>query len=106
MATQTKDQNDNNKNYYYSTMANKANDPVQLGDGEQVEQKADIHQSLGAKKMQEDFDQTVVDLFTRLQTINEQVVDLNRTLNQRNNSIVQDVTSIIHDVLHETNEVS
>ena len=46
------------------------------------------------------------DLVTRIQNINDQVVELNRVLNRRNNNIVNDVTQIIHQVLHESNEVS
>ena len=87
-------------------MTNQANNPVQDDDGETLDLKPDIHQSLGSKKLQEEFDQNVDDLVTRIQNINDQVVELNRVLNRRNNNIVNDVTQIIHQVLHESNEVS
>ena len=45
-----------NKNYYCSTMTNQANNPVQDDDGETLDLKPDIHQSLGSKKLQEEFD--------------------------------------------------
>ena len=46
------------------------------------------------------------ELFERIGVITDQVVDLNKTLNQRNNTLVQDVSSIIHEVLHDTTDVS
>ena len=48
----------------------------------------------------------MLDLFKRINNISDEVIELNRCLNKRNNSIVQDVSQIIHEVLHETNEVS
>ena len=71
-----------------------------------MDQKPDIHLTLESKKAQEVFDQNIETLKTRVNNINEQVIDLNRTLNQRNNSIVQDITQIIHEVLHDAEELS
>ena len=48
----------------------------------------------------------MMDLFARIKNISNHVIELNRTLNKRNNCIVYDVSQIIHEVLHETNEVS
>ena len=56
--------------------------------------------------MQEDFDQKVSDLFGRIGVITDQVIELNKKLNQRNNTLVQDVSQIIHEVLHDTSEVT
>ena len=92
--------------HYYSTLTNQANNPVQVDDGEQQDAKPDIHQSLGSKKLQEEFDQNMSDLFDRINNINEQVIELSKTLNKRNNTIVNDVSQIIHEVLHDTKDVT
>jgi len=65
---------------------------VQEDDGEQVNLQADIHQSIGSKKMQDEFEQNVADLTKRIQVITDKTVELNRLFNRRNNSIVNDVT--------------
>ena len=87
-------------------MTGQANAQVHDDDGEVIDTKPDIQQIFGSKKVQEEFDQHCNDLISRIGTLNEQVIELNRVLNRRNNSIVNDVTEIIHSVLHETQEVS
>lgn len=65
-----------------------------------------IEKSFGSKAAQQKFDQNIVELLQRINVINDKVKRLNKTLNHRNNRIVQDVSNIIHKVLHETNELS
>lgn len=68
--------------------------------------QADIHQSIGSKKMQDEFEQNVADLAKRIQDITGKTVELNRLFNRRNNSIVNDVTQIIHQVLTDSKSIS
>jgi hypothetical protein len=94
------------KSNMYATMSNHQTAANITEEAEQQEAKVDIHQSLGSKKIQEEFDIKVDELFTRIGVITEKVIDLNKTLNQRNNTLVQDVSHIIHEVLHDTSEVA
>ena len=94
------------KSNMYSTMSNNQTAANNTEEVEQQEAKVDIHQSLGSKKIQEEFDMKVNELFSRIGVITDKVIDLNKTLNQRNNTLVQDVSQIIHEVLHDTSEVA
>jgi hypothetical protein len=47
-----------------------------------------------------------LELFDRIGNITGQVISLNKTLNQRNNTLVQEVSQIIHDVLHDTSDAA
>ena len=58
------------KNHYYSTMTNQANNQIPPEDGE-VELKPDIHQTIGSKKLQEEFENTLKDLTTRVISLND-----------------------------------
>jgi len=46
------------------------------------------------------------DLTTRVINLNDQVIEVNRDLNKRNNYLVKDITTIIHEVLHETQDIN
>ena len=94
-----------NKNHYYSTMTNLANNQIPIDDGE-VELKPDIHQTIGSKKLQEEFETIIRDLTTKVVSLNDQVIEVNRDLNKRNNYLVKDITGIIHEVLHDSQEVN
>ena len=52
-------------------MTNQANNPVQDDDGENLDLKPDIHQSLGSKKLQEEFDSNVEELVEKISKIND-----------------------------------
>lgn len=52
-------------------MAKQANIPAQAEDSEVIDQKQDIHQSLGSKKIQEEFDQSLAELYDRVQNITD-----------------------------------
>jgi hypothetical protein len=56
--------------------------------------------------LQEEFENTLKDLTTRVISLNDQVIEVNRDLNKRNNYLVKDITTIIHEVLHETQEIN
>lgn len=56
--------------------------------------------------MQDEFEQNVADLSKRIQVITDKTVELNRLFNRRNNSIVNDVTQIIHQVLTDSKSIS
>ena len=71
-----------------------------------ADKKPETQGMFGSKHQQEKFETNVADLMTRIKGVNEQVETLNFTLNRRNNKVVQDVSSIIHQVLHEAGEVS
>jgi hypothetical protein len=73
---------------------------------DEADSRVNMHQNIGSKRLQEEFDTKVDTLFERISSITDQVIELNRTLNQRNNTLVQDVSSIIHEVLHDTSEVA
>lgn len=90
----------------YSTMSNQMKNQNQMDDADGGnEMKTDIHYSIGSKKAQSEFDEQVKDLTKRIEQIVVKVEDLNKSLNQRNNKIVQNVSSIIHQCLHEANDV-
>ena len=93
------------KNHYYSTMTNSANNQIPPEDGD-VELKPDIHQTLGSKKAQEEFEKLLKDLTSTVVDLNTQVIEVNKDLNKRNNYLVKDITTIIHEVLHETQEIN
>lgn len=80
--------------------------PPVADDGEMAEKKPETANMFGSKQQQEKFDLSVSDLMGRIRNVNDQVEELNFTLNRRNNKIVQDVSSIIHSVLHEAGEVT
>jgi hypothetical protein len=52
-----------------------------MDDGENQENKTESHQTLGSKKIQEEFDQNVESLLERISIINEKMIDLNKKLN-------------------------
>jgi hypothetical protein len=74
-------------------------------DPDMAEKKPETQNMFGSKHQQEKFDSGIVDLMGRIKNVNEQVEQLNFTLNRRNNKIVSDVSGIIHQVLHEAGEV-
>lgn len=46
------------------------------------------------------------ELFEKIKKITERVIELNKNLNERNNTLVQDVSQTIHDVLHDTSDAT
>jgi archaellum component FlaC len=74
-------------------------------DGEMADKKPETQSMFGSKHQQEKFESNIQDLMTRIKGVNEQVETLNFTLNRRNNKVVQDISGIIHQVLHEAGEV-
>lgn len=68
--------------------------------------KTDIHYTMGSKKLQGEFDESVKSLTKRIEEIVKQVETLNKDLNKRNNKIVENVSNIIHHCLHDANEVT
>lgn len=74
-----------------------------------MEDPADIQiteKTFGSKSMQQKFEQNMAELLGRINTINDKVKRLNKTLNLRNNRIVHEVSSIIHNVLHDASALS
>ena len=67
--------------------------------------KTDIHYTMGSKKLQSEFDESVKVLTRRIEDIVKQVETLNKDFNKRNNKVVENVSNIIHNCLHDTNEV-
>lgn len=45
-------------------------------------------------------------MFKRIENITTNMIELNKNLNERNNTLVQDVSSTIHDVLHDTSDAT
>ena len=101
--TQKSSKGETNVNIY-SNMVNQNDSKQGLDD---VDMKQDIHiQSLSQKKIQDEFDQSLQLLETNIKTITNRVINVQESLNKRNNKLVSDVTCIIHEVLHETAEVA
>jgi len=51
-------------------MANQSNNQVPPDDGEPTEIKPDIHQSMGSKKLQEEFDYCIQELTSKIGSLN------------------------------------
>ena len=80
---------------------------MQMEDGEGMNDiKTDIHYTMGSKKLQGEFDDSVKAVIGSIEKIVTRVEVLNKNLNKRNNKIVETVSNIIHNCLHDANEVS
>ena len=78
-----------------------------MEDGEGMNDiKTDIHYTMGSKKLQGEFDDSVKAVIGSIEKIVTRVEVLNKNLNKRNNKIVETVSNIIHNCLHDANEVS
>lgn len=61
--------------------------------------------ALVSKKEKAQFDQRVEALGKRIETIKDDIIDLNKEFNKRNSSIVKNISKGIYDAMKQENEI-